>query len=103
LLKEVESLTEKIKESDRKIEQIAREDYQETALLQQVGGVGRREKQIPESRDVGCYIGSCSRGAVIRVNANRSYASLRTVIPICERCWCKEHFTFLAVVDAIPI
>ena len=39
LLKEVESLTEKIKDSDREIEQIAREDYPETALLQQVGGV----------------------------------------------------------------
>jgi transposase len=39
-LEEVESLTEKIKDSDRKIEQIAREDYPETALLQQVGGVG---------------------------------------------------------------
>ena len=39
LLKEVESLTERIKDSDREIEQIAREDYPETALLQQVGGV----------------------------------------------------------------
>src|SRR6516162_9499343 len=37
LLKEVESLTEKIKDSDREIEQIARKDYPETALLQQVG------------------------------------------------------------------
>jgi transposase len=37
LLKEVESITEKIKDSDREIEQIARKDYPETALLQQVG------------------------------------------------------------------
>jgi len=41
LLKEVESLTEKIKDSDREIEQFARNDYPETALLQQVAGVGR--------------------------------------------------------------
>ena len=40
LLKEVESLTERIQDSDREIEQIARRDYPETALLQQVGGVG---------------------------------------------------------------
>src|SRR6516162_10229440 len=40
LLKEVESLTEKIKDSDREIEQIARNDYPETALLEQVAGVG---------------------------------------------------------------
>jgi transposase len=40
LLNEIESLTEKIKDSDREIEQIARKDCPETALLQQVGGVG---------------------------------------------------------------
>ena len=40
LLKEVESLTEKIQQSDHEIEQIARKDYPETALLQQVSGVG---------------------------------------------------------------
>lgn len=40
LLQEVESLTEKIKASDREIEQIVSKDYPETELLQQVGGVG---------------------------------------------------------------
>ncbi len=68
LLREVESLTEKIKDSDRKIEQIAREDYPETALLQQVGGVGPLialtfvltvddKSRFQKSRDIGCYIG----------------------------------------------
>ena len=68
LLKEVESLTEKIKDSDREIEQIARKDYPETALLQQVGGVGPlialtfvltidNKNRFQKSRDVGCYIG----------------------------------------------
>jgi transposase len=37
---QVVSLTERIKEMDRKVEHIAREDYPETALLQQVKGVG---------------------------------------------------------------
>jgi Transposase/Phosphotransferase enzyme family len=40
LLQEVVSLTEKIKEMDRRVEQIAREDYPVTKLLQQVKGVG---------------------------------------------------------------
>ena len=40
LIKEVESLTEKIKECDRKIEQIACDRYPETKLLRQVSGVG---------------------------------------------------------------
>ena len=68
LLKEVESLTEKIKESDHEIEQIARKDYPETALLQQVGGVGplialtfvltvEDKDRFQKSRDIGCYVG----------------------------------------------
>lgn len=68
LLQEVVSLTEKIKESDRKVEQIAREDYPETKLLQQVKGVGplialtfvltlEDKARFPKSRDVGCYVG----------------------------------------------
>ena len=68
LLKEVESITEKIKDSDREIEQIAREDYPETELLQQVGGVGPQialsfvltvddKNRFQKSRDIGCYVG----------------------------------------------
>jgi len=68
LLQEVESLTEKIKESDRKVEQIARKDYPETELLRQVSGVGplialtfvltlEDKSRFQKSRDVGCYVG----------------------------------------------
>jgi transposase len=68
LLKEVESLTEKIQENDREIEQIARKDYPETALLQQVAGVGplialtfvlivEDKDRFQKSRDIGCYVG----------------------------------------------
>ena len=68
LLEQVESLTEKIKESDVKIEQIARKDYPETELLRQVRGVGNLialtfvltvedPQRFQKSRDVGCYIG----------------------------------------------
>ncbi len=68
LLEEVESLTEKIKESDDRIEQIARREYPETALLEQVSGVGtlialtfvltiEDRERFQRSRDVGCYVG----------------------------------------------
>jgi transposase len=68
LLKEVEALTKKIKDSDQKIEQIARVDYPETQLLQQVSGVGplialtfvltlEDKNRFRKSRDVGCYVG----------------------------------------------
>ena len=68
LLEAVESLTEKIKECDRKIEQIARDRYPETKLLRQVKGVGplialtfiltiEDKERFEKSRDVGCYVG----------------------------------------------
>jgi transposase len=68
LLEQVESLTEKIKKSEQTIEQIARRDYPETALLRQVNGVGplialtfvltvENKQRFAKSRDVGCYVG----------------------------------------------
>jgi transposase len=68
LLEQVESLTEKIQESESKIEQIARTEYPETELLRQVSGVGplialtfvltvEDRERFQKSRDVGCYVG----------------------------------------------
>ena len=68
LLEEVGSLTEKIHACDQAIEQIARTEYPETELLQQVSGVGTLialtfvltvddPSRFQKSRDVGCYVG----------------------------------------------
>jgi transposase len=68
LLELVETLTAKIKESNASLEQIARKDYPETQLLQQVSGVGtlialtfvltlEDPGRFARSRDVGCYVG----------------------------------------------
>lgn len=68
LLKEVESLTEKIRQSDQELEQIARTEYPETQLLRQVSGVGplialtfvltlEDRDRFKKSREVGCYVG----------------------------------------------
>jgi transposase len=68
LLEEVESLTQKIHAADRQIEQIARKEYPETILLEQVSGVGplialtfvltvEDRERFGKSRDVGCYVG----------------------------------------------
>ena len=68
LLCEVESLNERIKEYDRRIEQLARKEYPEVALLQQVKGVGELialtyvltiedPRRFRKSRDVGCFLG----------------------------------------------
>jgi transposase len=68
LLKEVESLTEKIQQLDQELEQIARTEYPETRLLRQVSGVGplialtfvltlEDRGRFEKSRDVGCYVG----------------------------------------------
>jgi transposase len=68
LLGEIESLNGRIREYDRRIEQIAKEVYPETALLQQVQGVGTLialtyiltlddPQRFRRSRDAGCFLG----------------------------------------------
>lgn len=68
LVRQVESVTGQIQECDRKLEQIARTEYPETALLQQIYGVGtlialtfvltvEDRQRFQKSRDVGCYVG----------------------------------------------
>ncbi len=68
LLEQVESLTKQIQVCDQQIEQIAREEYPETELLQQVSGVGtfialtfvlavEDPARFRKSREVGCYVG----------------------------------------------
>jgi transposase len=68
LLREVESLNERIKEYDRRIEKMAKETYPETPLLKQVKGVGdliatayvltiEDPHRFRKSRDAGCFVG----------------------------------------------
>jgi transposase len=68
LLREVESLNERIREYDRRIAQMAKKDYPEVELLQQVKGVGELialtyvltiedPHRFRKSRDVGCFLG----------------------------------------------
>jgi transposase len=68
LLREVESLHERIQEYDRRIEKMAKERYPETALLKQVPGVGdliattyvltiEDPHRFRKSRDAGCFVG----------------------------------------------
>ena len=68
LLLEVESLNERIKEYDRRIEKMGKERYPETALLKQIKGVGdviattyvltiEDPRRFRKSRDAGCFVG----------------------------------------------
>jgi transposase len=68
LLREIESLNERIKEYDRRIEQIAKEVHPEVARLKQVKGVGTLialtyvltlddPQRFRRSRDAGCFLG----------------------------------------------
>ena len=68
LFREIESLNERIKEYDQRIEKIAKETYPETELLKQVKGVGELialtyvltiedPHRFPKSREVGCFLG----------------------------------------------
>jgi transposase len=68
LLKEIESLNERIKEYDARMEKIAKEVYPEVSLLKQVKGVGTQialtyvltiedPHRFLKSREVGCFLG----------------------------------------------
>jgi transposase len=68
LLNEIESLNERIKEYDARMEKIARESYPQVALLKQVKGVGTQialtyvltlddPHRFAKSREVGCFLG----------------------------------------------
>ncbi len=68
LLKEIESLNERIQEYDQRMEKIAQEVYPEVFLLKQVKGVGTQIAltyvltiedlyRFPKSREVGCFLG----------------------------------------------
>jgi len=68
LLKEIESLNERIKEYDERMEKIAKESYPHVELLKQVKGVGtqialtyvpdpRRPASVPEESRGGLFLG----------------------------------------------
>ena len=68
LLKEIESLNERIKEYDERMEKIAKEVYPEVSLLKQVKGAGTQialtyvltiedPHRFLKSREVGCFLG----------------------------------------------
>jgi transposase len=68
LLREIESLNERIREYDQRMEKIAKESYPQVALLKQVKGVGTQialtyvltiedPYRFAKSRQVGCFLG----------------------------------------------
>jgi transposase len=68
LLKEIESLNERIQEYDERMEKIANKSYPQVELLKQVKGVGTQialtyvltiedPHRFPKSREVGCFLG----------------------------------------------
>jgi transposase len=68
LLREIESLNERIAEYDRRIEHIAKDVYPQVAVLKQIKGVGPLialtfvltlddPNRFRRSRDVGCFVG----------------------------------------------
>jgi transposase len=70
LLKEIESLNERIQEYEVRVEKIAKESYPQVELLKQVKGVGTQialtyvltlddPQRFPKSREVGGFLGLC--------------------------------------------
>jgi transposase len=102
LLRGVESLNERIREYDQRIEQIAKEVYPEVALLKQVKGVGTQialtyiltiddPYRFPKSRELGCFLGlrPGRRKARKVPNATKKLASLIGISG--ESCHCERQ------------
>lgn len=95
LLREVESLNERIKEYDERMEKIAKEVYPEVSLLKQVKGVGTQialtyvltiedPHRFLKSREVGCFLG-LKPGRRNSGRASRRRKSAKKETGICER------------------
>ena len=100
LLAGIESLSERIREYNERIEKLAQESYPQAAQLKQVKGVGtlialtflltlEDAHRFRKSRDVGCYW-DCNRDGETRARANRKCTSARKAILIYEPCWCRS-------------
>jgi transposase len=72
LFKQIESLTEQLKEYDKEVKRMCKEAYPETEILRQVNGVGAivalafiltldNPRRFAKSRDVGAYLGLIPR------------------------------------------
>jgi transposase len=97
VLKEIESLSERIKEYEARMEKIAKESYPQVARLKQVRGVGTQigltyiltlddPHRFPKSREVGCFLGLRPG----RRDSGQSQPQMhitKEVTAICERCW----------------
>jgi transposase len=96
LLAEVESISKRIQEYDKQIEDIAKSRYQETELLKQVHGVGiltaltyvltvEDPHRFRRSREAGAYFGLRPKQRESAI-ANRSYALQRREMRTCVSC-----------------
>jgi len=101
LLEEIGSLSERIREYNEAVKQIAQESYPEVARLEQVKGIGTLialtyvltwKIQVVFARVVtSVVIWGYDRGGGTRGRASRNCTSARRETRIYERCWCKAR------------
>ena len=105
LLAGIESLSERIRECNERIEELAQKSYPQVALLKQIKGVGTLialtflltlEDPHRFLAKVATWVAiwGCSRDEESRRRASRRCTSARKAIRTCARCWCKERSTF---------
>src|SRR5215471_12834851 len=113
LFREIESLNERIKEYDRRIEKMAQETYPEVKLLKQVKGVGDLialtyvltiddAHRFRKSRDAGCFVG-LQPGRRNSGDSEPRCTSANKETSIHGRCWCRERTTFWDLLGRIVI
>jgi len=104
LLAAIESLSERIREYNERIEHLAQESYPQVALLKQVKGVGtlialtllltlEDAHRFRKSRDVGCYLGSTAWAARLwpERTADAHQQRRRSLFANAARAGCATH------------
>jgi transposase len=106
LLKSIQHLSEQIHRCDRQVEELARKQYPQTKLLQQVKGVGplislayvltlENPVRFQKSRMVGSYLGLQPKQSQSG-DSSPQLALRNQATASCDECWCRRHSIFLA-------
>jgi transposase len=105
LMREIESVSERIRDYDELLESMAQNKYPEAERLKQIKGVGtlialtymltlEDPSRFRKKTEMQPVMWASSRGGGIRDRVSRRCASAKRAIHTCERCWYRLHITY---------
>jgi transposase len=104
LMKEIESVSERIRDYEELLESMAQTKYAEAERQKQIKGVGtlialtymqtlEDPHRLHKSRDAACYVG-LQPGRRNSNRVSRRCISAKMAIRTCDHCWCRQLITY---------